>query len=172
MGNVVDKSHSATSNLACIPTHYSRLIARLLELQEPDLPALLELTQLSIGEFMQEGMLLTSPQQIQIWHNAQRLSDDETFGLRLGKMATLPIHGAIGFMVNSSPNLLTALKALQDFLPSRLSYVRTSLVINQDWLSTKIGWSTTAILMWRPIQTSFATCQRFLLSLFSNALNP
>jgi len=132
--NRADEAHAIVSNIACIPSNYSRLIARVLELQVKDLPLLLELTQLSIEQFMQEETLLTSLQQIQILHNALRLSNDEAFGLRLGSCLTPPTHGAMGFLANSSPNLLMALKAFQSYTPIRMSFTRLELITNQEWL--------------------------------------
>lgn len=110
-----------------IPSNYSRLIGRELELQVRDLPKLLKFTQLSGEQLMQEGTLLTSRQQIQILENGLQLSEHDTFGLRLGKRLTPSTHGAMGFLASSSPNLLMALKAFQAFLPTRISFARLSL---------------------------------------------
>jgi AraC-like DNA-binding protein len=128
------EAQDLSSNIACIPSNYSRLIARVLELQVRDLPELLALTQLSIEQFMQEDTLLTSRQQIQILNNSLRLSKDEAFGLRLGSRLTPSTHGSMGFLVNSSPNLLTALKAFQTYSPTRMSFTRLELVTNNEWL--------------------------------------
>ena len=122
------------SNIACIPSNYSRLIARVLELQVRDLPALLAFTQLTIEQFMQEDTMLTSEQQIQILENALHLSKDEAFGLKLGSRLTPPTHGSMGFLANSSPNLLMALKAFQTYLPTRMSFSRLELITDDDWL--------------------------------------
>lgn len=122
------------SYTACIPSNYSRLIARVLELQEADLPALLDMTQLNVDQFMQEETLLTAPQQIQILSNALCLSNDDAFGLRLGARLTPPTHGAMGFLVNSSPNLLTAINAIQTYLPTRMNIARVDFTPNGDWL--------------------------------------
>lgn len=130
----VKTNQDFTSTVACIPSNYSRLIARVLELQIRDLPELLALTQLTTEQFMQEDTLLTSQQQIQILHNGLRLSNDAAFGLRLGRRLTPPTHGAMGFLANSSPNLLTALKAIQMYSPTRMNFTRLKLVTNQDWL--------------------------------------
>lgn len=119
---------------ACIPSNYARLIARVLALQVRELPALLELTRLTTDQFMQEDTLLTARQQIQILHNGLRLSRDEAFGLRLGQRLTPSTHGAVGFLANSSPNLLMALKAFQTFLPTRMNFARLELKSTQDWL--------------------------------------
>jgi AraC-like DNA-binding protein len=123
-----------SANLATIPSNYSRLIARVLGLQVRDLSGFLALTQLTVEQFMQEDTLLTSQQQIQILHNSLRLANDEAFGLRLGKRLTPPTHGAMGFLANSSPNLLTALKAFQTYAPTRMNFTRLELVNNQEWL--------------------------------------
>ncbi|OUR88469.1 AraC family transcriptional regulator [Gammaproteobacteria bacterium 42_54_T18] len=121
-------------NVACIPSNYSRLIARELDLQESELPSLLHMTGLSIDQFMQEDNLLTSHQQIQVLENGLRLSNDEIFGLRLGLRLTPPTHGALGFLASSSPNLLMGLKALQTYLPSRMNFARAEIVTTDDWL--------------------------------------
>ena len=134
MRNQVELTQPFDPNLACIPSNYSRLIARELELQEPELSALLDMTQLTIEQFMQEDTLLTSLQQIQIIQNGLRLSGDETFGLRLGHRLTLPTHGAMGFLAMSSRNLKIALKAIQMYLHTRLNFLRIETVTNDDWL--------------------------------------
>jgi AraC-like DNA-binding protein len=40
----------------------------------------------------------------------------------------------MGFLVNSSPDLLTALKAFQTYTPTRMSFTRLDLVTNGEWL--------------------------------------
>lgn len=134
MSNQGEEIQKVASNIACIPSNYSRLIARVLALQVRDLPALLALTQLTTEQFMQEDTLLTSQQQIQILHNALTLSKDDVFGLKLGTRLTPPTHGAMGFLANSSPNLLMALKAFQTYMPTRMSFTRLELLTNQEWL--------------------------------------
>jgi len=130
----IEETPQSVANIACIPSNYSRLIARVLELQVRELPALLALTQVTIEQFMQEDFLLTSQQQIQILHNSLRMSDDEAFGLRLGNRLTPPTHGAMGFLANSSPNLFMAIKGIQTYLPTRMNFARLELVTNQEWL--------------------------------------
>ena len=122
------------TSAACIPSNYSRLIARELNLQESDLPSLLHMTGLTTDQFIQEDNLLTSHQQIQILQNGLRLSKDETFGLRLGLRFTPPTHGAMGFLASSSPNLLMGLKALQTYLPTRLNFARAEIITTDSWL--------------------------------------
>ena len=126
--------YSVDLDLACIPSNYSRLIGRELNLQVRDLQALLGTTPVSIEQFLQEDTLLTPRQQIEILRNGLALDNDKTLGLRLGKRLTSPTHGAMGFLANSSPNLLMALKAFQTFLPTRMSLGRLNLRTQKDWL--------------------------------------
>ena len=74
VNNHVEGPQKFDLELACIPSNYSRLIARELELQIADLPTLLDMTNLTIEQFMQEDTLFTSLQQIQIIKNGLRLS--------------------------------------------------------------------------------------------------
>ncbi len=127
-------AHPIDPDLACIPSNYSRMIARELALQIRDLPRLLKLTDLTTEQFLQDDLLLSPKQQIQILENGLRLSNDETFGLRLGLRLTPSSHGAMGFLANSSPNLLMALKAVSEYLPTRINFVRLDVVSSQDWL--------------------------------------
>jgi len=119
---------------ASIPSNYSRLIARELELQIRDLASLLRLTQLTTEQFLQDELLLTPQQQIQILQNALKLSTSDTVSLRLGRRLTPSTHGAMGFLANSSSNLFMALKAVRAFLPTRMSFARVELVTKQDHL--------------------------------------
>lgn len=119
--------NSVDMDLACIPSNYSRLIARELGLQVRDLTGLLEFTSVSIEQLLDEDTQLTPRQQIQILKNSLKLTCEEDFGLKLGKRFTSPTHGAMGFLVNSSPNLLMALKAIQTFLPTRMNLARLDL---------------------------------------------
>ena len=125
--------------MACIPSNYSRLIARELCLQARDIPDLLVRTHLSVEQFLQEDTLLSPRQQLEILKNALRLANDDTFGLRVGQRLTSPTHGAMGFLVNSSPDLLTALKAFQAFIPTRMNLGRLELVTRDDWLEVELS---------------------------------
>jgi len=125
------------SNIACIPSNYSRLMARVLGLQVRELPRLLALTALTVEQFMQEDLMLTAQQQIQILHNCLKMSDDEAFGLQLGNRLTPSTHGAMLFLANSSPNLLMALKGIQTYLPTRMNFSRLELVLEDEWLECR-----------------------------------
>ncbi|MBR9913008.1 MAG: AraC family transcriptional regulator [Gammaproteobacteria bacterium] len=104
-----------------IVVSYSRLMARQLRLQEKDLGKLLRGTGLSIPALMDDTTLLSKQQQLQIMANAMVLSRDEAFGLKLGQLLTPPTHGPLGFLANSSPNLITAIRDFQNFIPARVS---------------------------------------------------
>lgn len=126
--------HDISPEAASIPSNYSRLIARALGLLTQDLPTLLTNTQITVEEFLEESTLLTADQQIRLLENALRISQNPAFGLTVGKMLTPGAHGAMGFLVNSSPNLLTAMQAFQTFSPTRMSFVRLELIAGKDWL--------------------------------------
>ncbi|MBR9869903.1 MAG: AraC family transcriptional regulator [Gammaproteobacteria bacterium] len=117
-----------------IPSSYSRLAARELGLLARDVSEVLIGAQLSVEQFLQESTLLTPRQQLQILRNCLRIAKDDAFGLRFGQRLTSPTHGALGFLVNSSPNLLTALKAFQAYLPTRMNLARLDLEIEGEWL--------------------------------------
>ena len=123
---------------ANIPSSYSRLIGRELGLQVRDLTKFLKFTDLSVEQFMQEDTLLTAQQQIQILQNGLQLSDCEYFGLRIGRRLTPSTHGAMGFLANSSSDLLMALKAFQTFLPTRMSFVNLELRSDAEWVECLI----------------------------------
>ncbi len=114
-------------DIANIPSNYARLIGRELALNIRELPQLLQFTQLIPEQLMQDETLLTARQLVQILQNSVALSEHADFGLRLGQRLTPTTHGAMGFLVNSSPNLLMALKAFQEFIPTRISFARLNL---------------------------------------------
>lgn len=128
---------------ANIPSNYARLVGRELGLQVRDLPKLLKFTALSVDDFLRDDTLLQAQQLIQILQNGLLLAQRDTFSLDLGRKLTPATHGAMGFLVNSSPNLATALNAFQAFVPTRISFARLCLqhqptciecVIEFDWL--------------------------------------
>ncbi|WP_417531309.1 AraC family transcriptional regulator ligand-binding domain-containing protein [Marinobacter lipolyticus] len=113
--------------LASIPTSYTRLIAQELGMQARNLPELLCGTHLTVEQLLDEATRLTAQQQIQIIENALRLSEDDRLGLRIGRRLTPAVHGPMGYLVSSSPDLLAAIEAFQAFLPTRVSFVRMDL---------------------------------------------
>ncbi|WP_228259991.1 AraC family transcriptional regulator [Acinetobacter sp. ANC 4779] len=119
-------------DIANIPSNYARMIGRELALNIRELPQLLQFTQLNIEQLMRDETLLTARQLVQILQNSVALSEHADFGLRLGKRLTPTTHGAMGFLVNSSPNLLMALKAFKEFIPTRISFARLSLEYSES----------------------------------------
>ncbi|NHO65739.1 AraC family transcriptional regulator [Aestuariicella hydrocarbonica] len=118
----------------CIPTSYTRLIASELGLQEKSLGLLLAGTRLEGPDLTSDASLLTTRQQVQILRNSLRLAGDSGFGLRVGNRLTPPTHGALGFLANSSPDLLSAVKAFQDYLPTRMCFIRMDISRSDEWL--------------------------------------
>tara|TARA_R110001592_G_scaffold363392_1_gene687147 strand:- start:73614 stop:74657 length:1044 start_codon:yes stop_codon:yes gene_type:complete len=110
---------------ASIAVGYSRVIARQLQLQEKNLGILLKGSGLSVEELMDDTTLLTKSQQLQIVHNAMQYSGNPALGLEIGCALTPPTHGPLGFLANSSPNLLTAIQDFQSFIPGRISIIRS-----------------------------------------------
>lgn len=122
-----------------MPSTYSRLIGLELGLTAKELPNLLLGTGLRLDQFLQEDQLVSASQQIQILRNALRLSPHPDFGLRLGKRLTPATHGAMGFVANSSPDLFTAVQAIQLFLPTRISFVQFALEERENWLECAVS---------------------------------
>lgn len=116
---------SALDQPASIVVGYSRLIARLLQLQEKNLGVLLKGTGLSVEALMDDTTLLTKNQQLQIVHNAMQYSGNPALGLGIGRALTPPTHGPLGFLANSSPNLVTAIRDFQNFIPGRMSLIKS-----------------------------------------------
>lgn len=117
------------------PSVYSRIIARELRLQERDLPRLLLGTGLHTSILMPgDESLITGLQMVQVLVNAKRIEKAPELGLRLGRHLQPSTFGAIGYLAMSSPTLLTALEALRDFLPLRISIAQLGLERDGDWL--------------------------------------
>lgn len=118
-----------------IPSSYSRIIARELRLLERDLPRLLLGTGLSRDVLLPgDQTRLTGRQQLRVLDNAQRLDDMPDFGLRLGRQLHPSAHGPLGYLSLSSPDLITALESLRDFLPTRLPLVALTIGREPKWL--------------------------------------
>lgn len=123
-----------TSEQSVMPSTYAKFIARELDLSARQLPKMLRGTGIQREQFLKEDHLITGGQQIQILRNAMQLSPNPDFGLRLGRRLTPSTHGAMGFVANSSPDLLTAMQAVQLYLPTRVSLARFSLTERDSFL--------------------------------------
>ena len=99
---------------AFISSHYTRMLARELRLHEPDLPKLLEGTDLPTSVLLPgDDTRLSGPQQLRVMRNARLLDPDPELDLRLGSQLDPSAHGPIGYLAQSSPDLITALRALR-----------------------------------------------------------
>lgn len=118
-----------------IPSSYSRIVARELGLHERDLPRLLRGTGLSTDILLPgDETRLSGRQQLRIIDNGQRMLEAPEFGLRLGRQLNPTAHGPLGYLALSSPDLITALESLRDFLPARLALVGIDVALGEDWL--------------------------------------
>lgn len=122
-----------------VPNHitssYSRIVARELNLQERELPRLLAGTDLS-GEVLMPGdeTHISGDQQLRVLQNARRLSGRADLGLRIGQQLQPSAHGPIGYLALSSPDLITALKSLRDYLPLRIGFAQLRLEFSEKWM--------------------------------------
>ncbi|PLW68103.1 AraC family transcriptional regulator [Pseudohalioglobus lutimaris] len=118
-----------------IPSSYSRIVARVLGLQERDLPRLLRGTGLPSDILLAgDESRLTGRQQLQVLANAKAMDHSAHFGLRLGQQLQPSAHGPLGYLALSSPDLRTALQSLRDFLPLRIPFVQLELQEREDRL--------------------------------------
>lgn len=122
-----------------IPSSYSRIVARELGLHERDLTKLLVGTGLA-PEVLLAGdeSKLTGEQQLRVLHNARQLGNAPDFGLRLGQQLQPSTHGPIGYVALSSPDLITALISLRDFLPIRIPFAQLELEQDSQWLTCRL----------------------------------
>ena len=111
-----------------IPSTYSRIVARVAHLQERDLGKLLRHTGLPESILMPgDDTHISGEQQLQILENGRRLLGTPDFGLRLGEQLQPSAHGPLGYLALSSPDLLSSLQALRDYLPLRLPWAAIDL---------------------------------------------
>jgi AraC-like DNA-binding protein len=118
-----------------VPCSYMRIVARELGLQERELPKLLVGSGLSSSIFLTpEDSYITARQSMRILNNALRMSGSPDFGLRLGRQLQPATHGAMGYLVLSSPDVITALESFADFLPMRLPFSSVHIALDDCWL--------------------------------------
>lgn len=118
-----------------IPSSYSRIIARMLGLQERELPDLLAGTGLPVAILLPgDETLISSEQQVQVIANGHRLMAGPGFGLALGAQLGPASHGPVGYLSLASPDLHSALKAYADFIPARLPVNNLRVSLSRQWL--------------------------------------
>lgn len=128
-----------------ISSNYSRIVARELQLQERDLARLLQGTGLPKTVLLPgDDTPLSWPQQAKIIQNAKYFNDIPELGLRIGHQLQPSVHGPIGYLALSSPDLITALQALRDYLPLRIAFARLELEESAQWLTCTLEIGTAA----------------------------
>jgi AraC-like DNA-binding protein len=128
-----------TSDGNSIPSSYSRIVARELDLQERELPRLLQGTGLSTDILLPgDETLISGEQQLQVLENGWRMGNIPEFGLRVGRQLQPSAHGPLGFLTLSSPDLVTALKSLSDYLPTRIPFAQLNLNQGPEWLDCSL----------------------------------
>lgn len=118
-----------------MPTTYSRIIARMLGLQERELPLLLLGTGLPTDILLPgDNSSMSGEQQLLILENGRRLMGSADFGLAVGQQLQPSTHGPLGYLALSSPDLISSLQALSDYLPVRLPLVSINIQLQAKWL--------------------------------------
>ena len=118
-----------------IPSTYSRIIARMLGLNERDLGRLLVGTGLSTEILLPgDDTYISGDQQLRILQNGRRILGSPDFGLRLGQQLQPASHGPLGYLALSSPDLMSSLQSLRDYQPVRLPLAAFAIDLEQDWL--------------------------------------
>jgi AraC-like DNA-binding protein len=122
-----------------ITSTYSRILAREMHLQERDLPRLLRGTGLPPGVLLPgDETRLSGVQQLQVIQNARGINSAPDLGLQMGRQLQPSTHGPIGYLALSSPDLMTALESLRDFLPLRIAIAQLHLEPKGPWLSCRL----------------------------------
>ena len=118
-----------------IPSTYSRIIARMLGLLERDLSRLLEGTGLPTDILLPgDDTYISGAQQLRVLENGRRILASPEFGLRLGQQLQPSSHGPLGYLALSSPDLMSSLQSLRDYLPVRLPIATFTIDLDRDWL--------------------------------------
>ena len=123
-----------------VPGSYSRIVARQLGLQERDLPRLLRGTGLPDNIlFPGDSSHVKAVQQMRLLENALHIAGAPEFGLQLGRSLQPASHGPMGYLVLSSPDVVSALDAFANFLPLRLPFSSVDITREREWLVCTLG---------------------------------
>ncbi len=119
-----------------VPSSYTRIVARELGLQERGLPRLLRGTDLPVSILLPgDSTHVAAAQQMRVLENALHIANAPEFGLRLGRRLQPASHGPMGYLVLSSPDIISALEAFANFLPLRLPFSRVHITQQKGWLN-------------------------------------
>jgi AraC-like DNA-binding protein len=123
-----------------VPSSYTRIVARELGLQERGLSRVLRGTQLPVSILLPgDNTHIAAAQQMQVLENALRIAGTPEFGLRLGRRLQPASHGPMGYLVLSSPDVISALEAFANFLPLRLPFSRVHITQREGWLTCTLA---------------------------------
>jgi len=126
---------NAEAESLLIPTTYSRIIARVLALQEKNLSRLLWGTNLPTSVLLPgDETHINVRQQMRIVENAQDIMGSSEFGLEFGRQLHPSSHGPLGYLVLSSPDLKTALESFAEYLPMRIPFSKMTVTKDAKWL--------------------------------------
>jgi AraC-like DNA-binding protein len=123
-----------------VPCSYARIVARELGLQERALAQLLRGTGLGVSILLGPADThISAAQQMRVLENAQQIGGRSEFGLQLGRRLHPSSHGPMGYLVLSSPDVITALQSFADFLPVRLPFASVQITLDDRWLSCTLA---------------------------------
>ena len=126
---------NAEAESLLIPTTYSRIIARVLGLQEKNLSRLLWGTNLPTSVLLPgDETHINVRQQMRIVENAQDIMGSSEFGLEFGRQLHPSSHGPLGYLVLSSPDLKTALESFAEYLPMRIPFSTVTITSDAKWI--------------------------------------
>ncbi len=119
-----------------VSSAYLRIVARMLNLQERELPRLLAGTGLPVDILMPgDETWLTGEQLSQALANGHRLMGNPGFGIALGEQLGPNAHGPIGYLSLASPDLVSSLRSLAEYLPARIGVVELQIELDNEWLT-------------------------------------
>lgn len=126
-----------------ISTVYTRVLARVMGMQERNLSNLLRGTSLSNSVLLNtEETFITITQQMIILENARCITGSDDIGLQFARQLHPSIHGPLGFLVTSSPDLHTAVNAFAEYLPIRIPFSRVVVEVDNGWVKCLCSFNT------------------------------
>lgn len=129
-----------SNNELLVPSSYTRIVARELGLQERGLSRLLRGTDLPVSTLLPgDSTHVTAAQQMRVLDNALHIADAPEFGLRLGRRLQPASHGPMGYLVLSSPDVVSALEAFANYLPLRLPFSQVAITREREWLTCTLA---------------------------------
>ncbi|MEE2732240.1 MAG: AraC family transcriptional regulator [Pseudomonadota bacterium] len=124
----------STSEDLVFAVDYSRILAGVLNLDHPQLPALLAGTGLTAQQFLEKEGYISWPEQHRIITNALALYGAPGLGLRAGERYSLMTHGLVGVATMACPTVMEGLQVLARYHPTRAQFVEQSLDVVADTL--------------------------------------